>query len=76
MMARNGTTIDGVTQMLQTMTPPYVRYLCGEQPWPETVVLWSFGKERRQAARRTKAERIAREALNRTDIHALVLRQA
>jgi hypothetical protein len=58
------------------MTPPYVRYLRGEQPWPETVVLWPFGKEWRQAARRAKAERIAREALNRPDIHALVLRQA
>lgn len=43
---------------------------------PETVVLWPFGKERRQAARRAKAERIAREALNSPDIHALVLRQA
>lgn len=58
------------------MTPPYVRYLHGDQPWPETGVLWPFGKERRQAARRAKAERIAREALNRPDIHALVLRQA
>jgi hypothetical protein len=27
MMVRNDTTIDGVMQMLQTMTPPYVRYL-------------------------------------------------
>jgi hypothetical protein len=76
MMVWNDTTIDGVMQMLQTLTPPYVRYLRREQPWPETVVLWPFGKEWRQAARRAKAERIAREALNRPDIHALVLRQA
>jgi hypothetical protein len=76
MVVRNDTTIDGVMQMLQTMTPPYVRYLRGEQPWPETGGLWPFGKERRQAARHAKAGRIAREALNRPDIHALVLRQA
>jgi hypothetical protein len=76
LIVRNDTTIDGVMQMLQTMAPPYVRYLRGEQPWLETVVLWPFGKERRQAARRAKAERIAREALNCPDIHALVLRQA
>ena len=42
---RSDTMIGGVTQMLQTMTPPYVQYLRREQPWPETVVLWPFGKE-------------------------------
>ena len=68
-------TAVGVIQMLQTMTPPYLRYLRNEQPWPETGGFWPFGRARRQSARRAKAEQIAREAIHRLDIQALLLNQ-